>query len=303
MSISNHASLSELPVERAEAYILSRLGERDEDKQAEVRAALCKAYGERGHLVRFGKKPSCPKAAPAKPCPLTVDAFLQRGAELIGSQSPGTYLAGVSPVPINPDHTPSLDAVVQLRAMFRPGDVVWGGTCGTQQWHERRNWGFARERDDWCSALASGEDIPPFVCINPVRQDYPRDPSNPPKASDIAVFRQCLFEADERPDGTPFPVEDQIRFLVGWRLQDFVCLTFSGCRSIHAIFTVDIATADEWCEKVQMTLFPRVFIPYGADNQCSDPSRKTRLGGAWRKDAKVPNGTRQMLLYSKEARL
>ena len=272
---------------------MAALGPRDEDKRPGVRHALTKAYAEHGQRAIFGYCPPAPKPKP-KASPLTVQDYIRRGAELIGPLSGDLYLKQHSPLPVSGEPNWQNDAIVQLLAMFRSDETVWCGVCGKQSWRGSWNWGIARTRDEWCGALQAGEGIPPLVCVNPVRSDYPRDPSNPPKAEDIAVFRQALFESDT------LPIDDQIRFLVGWRLSDFVALTFSGRQSIHGVFPINVADADEWDAKVKLGLFPEVFVPYGADPACSDPSRKTRLGGAWRVDDRVPAGARQRLLFAKE---
>ncbi len=292
MSTANLAAWAGIPVEQAEREMMDALGPRDEDKRSGVRQALAKAYAEQGNQAIFGFCPSAPKPK-SKSCPATVQEYIRRGADLIGPLSGDLYLKQHSPLPISGEPNWRNDAIVQLLAMFRSDETVWCGACGKQSWRGKRNWGIARTRDEWCGALQSGEEIPPLVCVNPVRSDYPRDPSNPPKASDIAVFRQTLFESDD------LPIEDQIRFLVGWRLRDFASVTFSGGRSVHGVFPVNVAGADEWDAKVRRRLFPEAFVAYGADPACSDPSRKTRLGGAWRVDNKVPAGARQRLLYAK----
>lgn len=295
MSTANLAAWAGIPIEQAEGEMMAALGARDEDKRPGVRQALMKAYTEHGRQATFGFSLPAQKPKP-KSCPSTVQNYIRRGTEIIGPElSAESYLQQHSPLPISGEPNWRNDSIVQLMSLFQSDETVWCGVCGKQSWKGGQNWGVALARDKWCDALDSGEEIPPLLCLNPVRPDYPRGPSKPPTASDIAVFRQTLFEMDA------IPIEDQMRFLVGWRLKDFVSLTFSGRQSIHGVFPVNVADAAEWEAKVKRRLFPGVFVPYGADPACCDPNRKTRLGGAWRVDNKVPAGARQRLLFAREA--
>jgi hypothetical protein len=98
---------------------------------------------------------------------------------------------------------------------------------------------------------------------------------------DKAVLRplHALFEID-LPD---IPLTTQAGFLwrcvrSGWPIRS---ITWSGGRSLHALVRVGCADLLEWDELVKESIFP-VWSRFGADPQCRNASRLTRLPGHWR---------------------
>ena len=74
---------------------------------------------------------------------------------------------------------------------------------------------------------------------------------------------------------------DQLAFWYGVDLP-VVCLVWSGGKSIHGWIRVDCPSAEEWEQEVREKLYRTRFVPMGADPACRNPSRLTRMPGAFR---------------------
>lgn len=278
MGAANLAAAAGVDVATAEADLLAAMP-RKPNPPGEVRAALAKAYRERGAAVRFGAVPFIPKPNP-KPAAKTAAAFIRAGG---GAGEADLWEA--SPVRIAWGDEFWRDAVALLRALFRPGELVF---CGDRYGRT------VRARDEWCERWEGGEPVPPFLCVNPLKPGggVTSGGKLSPRCDDaVAVFRHAVAEFDG------MPLDDQLNFWMGWGLDAVAAITFSGSKSLHAVLRVDAASRGAWDREVRDGLFRRRLVPLGCDRTCANPSRLSRLAGARRPDK---GGTVQKLLYVRE---
>lgn len=122
----------------------------------------------------------------------------------------------------------------------------------------------------------------------------------------VTVFRHVIAEFDK------LPLDHQLALLWGWGLESISAVTFSGHRSLHALFRVDVPSLGYWDSDIRRGLFPQVLMPLGCDPSCANPGHLSRLAGAWRdpaaerkwKDkeaADIPPAARQELFFVREA--
>ena len=224
-----------------------------------------------------------------KPAPLTVMDYIQRG----GNATAGDFLEA-SPVRIDRGVENWLQAVLLLRALFKPDEFVF---CG---W-EKRTHGLlgdtVRTRSEWERVFqqrgAAGQPIPPLFIPNPVSPVPAMSKEGKPSLrcdASVVAHRHAVAEMDK------LPLEQQFPFWWGWGLEAVSAVTFSGNRSLHVLLRVDATGPDEWERLVRRGLFEQVLIPFGCDGQCKNPGRLSRLAGAVRNDEKV-HGVFQSLLY------
>lgn len=162
------------------------------------------------------------------------------------------------------------EAEAQLLALFHSNELV---CCGDKHAEE------VQERDVWIRQFKEGRPIPPYVCINPLKPEggITNDRQHSSRCDDaVSVFRHCLVEFDG------LSLDDQVRLLVGLGLDGVTSIAFSGVASFHAVVRVDVKDRREWNEIVKRKYYGRLFVPVGCDQVCSNPSRLTRLAGAWR---------------------
>jgi len=277
MTAANYAAADGIDPERAVVLITSAMS-RAPAPASEVTAAVAKVYDERGiHAGNLGTGVFQPKPTPA---PLSAAEFIKRGAGATEAS-----LLEASPIHITSDDDPRLSTCTLLRALFRPGELVYcGDTFGKT----------VRPRDEWIDRFMRGESIPPFLCANPLKAEggvtAGGQPS--PRCDDaVAVFRHAVVEFDE------MPLSDQFRFWKGFGLETVTAITFSAGKSLHALLRVDAVDRAEWDRAVKDGLFRRRLIPLGCDKACVNPARLTRLAGACRPDK---GGAVQKLLFVRE---
>lgn len=186
-----------------------------------------------------------------------------------------------SPVRIGWGDDWARDAVALLRALFRPGEWV---NCG-KLWESRR----VRRREDWIADWERGEEIPPFVCVNPLRGEGWRCDEN------LAAYRHALAKLPA------LPIDLQARFWMGWGLGAVAAVVHSGGKSLHVVLRVDAEGAWAWEREVKEGLFGKRLVPLGVPSSCASPSCLVRLAGAVRQDRRGTPGTRQRLVFVRGA--
>lgn len=279
-STANLAALSGLSANEAQRSIEDALGARANGKRQEIRVSIEKAFREHGDGDAWGswRDVRFDKPSPA-PLPKTFQSFVEASAGLGEAD-----LWELSPVhPAWPPEEGWKDAVTHLRALFRPDELVACGDTYRKQ---------VRTRAEWCARFKRGVEIPPLVVVNPLLPEGGATKDGKPSAvcdNAVADHRHCLVEFD----GVGY--EEQIRFWLGFGLEHVRSITFSGNKSLHAVLRVDAGDATRWEESVK-PLYER-FVRMGADRNCKNPSRTTRLAGAVRADT----GKFQKLLFAGEA--
>jgi len=184
-------------------------------------------------------------------------------------------LSSRSPVPVGSPADPTQqrrNAAALLRRLHPdPSALVW---CGPR-------FGGAEclaSVGDWCRRFEQFQP-PPYHIANPMTGAGVADAGGVLSfRCDAAVSapRHALFEIDL----PQIPLDVQAAFLLrcvrsGWPI---VSITSSGGKSLHALLRVGCADLGEWQAVVRQTLFP-VWARFGADPQCRNPSRLTRLPG------------------------
>lgn len=165
------------------------------------------------------------------------------------------------------------NAALLLATLYAPQELVFiGGTYDTGR-------AFLRSSSDLQAAILDGAEIPPFCIVNPFDGTEGRTKDGKPsfRADEcISALRYALYECD-LPE---IPLELQAAFLAsriaaGWPIASVV---YSGGKSLHCLLKMDITTAEQWQTEIRESLFP-VLAGLGADTQCKNPSRLTRLPG------------------------
>lgn len=278
MAVANFAAWGGVDAATAEEDLLSAMP-RKPNPPGEVRDTLAEAYRARGVAILFGAIPCIPKPKP-DPAPVTAANYIRKGD---GATEADLWEA--SPIRIDWGEDWRLDAIALVRALFRPGELVF---CG-----ERHETQTVRTREEWCARWKRGEAPPPFLIVNPLKPGGGLTKSGKPSMrcdGAISAFRHAVVEFDE------MPLVEQVQFWMGWGLEAVTAITFSGSKSLHALLRVDAASREEWDRGVRGVLFEKTLVPLGCDKTCKNPSRLSRLAGAWRAD----KGTRQRLLFVRE---
>ncbi len=282
MATANHAAAAGIDQAQAVSEITAAAS-RPPSPGGEVRDTVARAFRERGARVEFGAfpfPPPRPKPKP-KPAPLTAQAFVEAGC---GATASDIWEAS----PVQPAWGDGWqgEAIAQLTALFKPGELVF---CGDRYGKE------VRPVEEWVARLAKGAKIPPFLCVNPLKQGGGMTAGGKPspRCDDaVAVYRHTVAEMDD------MPLADQLAFWRGLEFTGVVTLTYSGSKSLHAVLRVDMASREEWNRDIRDGLFSKLLIPLGCDKTCVNPSRLSRLAGSIRADK---GGTVQKLLYCREA--
>jgi hypothetical protein len=282
LGAANRAALAGIPAAQAASEIEGAMT-RPPAPRSEVRDAVAKAYREHDDLAAAAASglPIPPKREKPKPNPAAAAEFIRRGG---GAGEAEMWEA--SPVRMFWGDDWRQDACAVLRALFRPGELVFcGGT------HDRDT---IRPRDEWIDLFEHGGEIPPFLCVNPLKAEGGTTAGGTcSRRCDDAVsaFRHAVVEFDG------MPLADQFAFWAGWGLDAVTAVTFSGSKSLHALLRVDCKSREEWERDVRGCLFERHLIPLGCDGTCRNPSRLSRLAGARRADK---GGAVQKLWFVRE---
>lgn len=190
------------------------------------------------------------------------------------------------------------DMLLFLSELYNPGDLLYLGTGyekteqqpdhikTADEWRqfftgelnairEEEN-----EREQYWRIKAIGNRFPYFI-VNPL-DGKPNNNGSFRSDANVSVFRYILLESDS------LPIEQQIPLLAGLKLP-VVSMTFSGSKSIHALIDAaslnggrEIETVYEY-KTITKNLFGQL-SPLGFDKANSNPSRLSRLPGAWREE-------------------
>lgn len=181
--------------------------------------------------------------------------------------------------PIRLYDEPEKDRVLFLKSLFNPWDQVFIG--------ESKDIGTIgrsiRTVAEWAAFFDAGGDAGPFIIINP----FTGEPA-PKKSGDgesyrcdgaVAFYRHCLVEFDN------LSREDQIRFWSAAKLPIRALIDTAG-KSIHAWLDVPklfkVETCADWDRHIRVEFYEKVLVPMGVDRMCCNPSRLSRLPGAFR---------------------
>lgn len=245
----------------------SRIPDR-EIRAAITRAARDHACGGSGYTI------------PPKPKPIVQDgqAALRRIIDQ-GRISDDADLFEISPIRLNDE--PEKDRALFLQHLFNPCDMVFIGESTDPGVIGRS----IRTAAEWCVFFDSGGEAGPFVIINPFTGKPAAKKSGDGDSyrcdGAVAAFRHCLVEFDT------LSRADQLRFWSAAKLP-IRALIDTGGKSIHAWLDVPrlfkVETADQWDKHVRVDFYEKVLIPLGVDRMCSNPSRLSRLPGAFREE-------------------
>jgi len=184
---------------------------------------------------------------------------------------------------------PAGDAVHLLNALYSPQDVLFiGGAMDTQVDTVERI----------LSRLASGEPVPPHIVPNPMtgKQGMTKDgkPSFRCDAT-VAQYRFAVVEFDDMSRADQLALWHSV---ITRRLLPVAVLIDSGGKSIHAWLEVNLPDVDAWQRVVRDGLYHAItgrMALMGADRQCQNPSRLSRLPGHYRTE----KARMQSLVYLK----
>ncbi len=161
------------------------------------------------------------------------------------------------------------DAVVQLRAMFRPSELVACGGAG--RW-------VVHSRTEWEGKFRRGVALPPLVVCNPLRTALPRGTGPEVWGRDaLAEVRNAVAVLEGMPQ------ERQMRFWLGFGCQHLRAVAESGGGPLHAVLRTDAGAVRE-----------RMGMLSALSPEVGNPLFAMRLSGAVRPDT----GKRQRLLFA-----
>ena len=280
---ANYGIRARLDPATVESAMLAALGSRAAEKRLGVRAAIEKVVRELGMKAPRFRPSNMPNSVLPKPAPLTAAEFIRRG-----NGATEATLRAMSPLRIDwPLDDRWRDACAFLQALFKPDELV---ACGGKDWK------VPLPCAEWCQRFQRREAIPELVIVNPVKPGGGRRKRDGRVSwfcdDAVAEYRNTVIEFDH------IPLAVQISFWVGFGVETASAITFSGGKSLHAVVPVNLGSSSVvdqtvWDREVREGLFRRL-IPLGADPQCQNPSRSTRLAGARRADK---DDAVQRLLY------
>jgi hypothetical protein len=178
------------------------------------------------------------------------------------------------------------DAVHLLDTLYAPDEILFiGGTYDTE----------VKTVAEWLPEIKTGR-TSPYIIPNPVDgEEHINKKGDPSRRCDAAVLhhRFAVVEFDDMTK--PAQVSFWHSIIVD-ALLPVAALIDSGGKSIHAWLRVDLPNVDAWQTEIRDGLYhPETgrMTLLGADTQCQNPSRLSRLAGHLR----AGKGKRQRLLY------
>ena len=188
---------------------------------------------------------------------------------------PSTFddLIDSSPVNVTKGDNPVMAARLLLYLYGRK-ELVW---CGT---FYGKGEGI-NTVENWAEKFLCLEEPPPFIIPNPLTGEPSEKKSGGESYrcdASIADHRYALFEIDLK----EIPLEWQCGFWM--KMKDRLpleAITYSGGKSLHALIRADCKNEMEWNNDVRSKAFP-MWEKYGADMNCRNPSRLSRLPGHMR---------------------
>lgn len=144
------------------------------------------------------------------------------------------------------------------------------------------------------SFLGRLDDLGEYITINPFTTGATRSDKN------VAAYRHMLVEFDiedkEKASNNPMFLRQELEKQAGFwndmldKGMPIISLTYSGSKSIHALFRVDIPNEAAWKQEIEGKIYP-IFCRMGADPANKNPSRFSRMPMSMRGDVQ------QELLY------
>lgn len=187
------------------------------------------------------------------------------------------------------EKTPHSDLIKYLKALFKSGETV---NFVTENFERGGKYnpvgkGVCKNVDELITALGAGnfsqaignynEKAGAWIRLNPVLGDGSKD-------SDVADCRHCLIEADT------LPKNEQLQKLRDLKIP-CVAIVDSGGKSVHAIVKIDAKNdVNLFRERVENLHRYLELRGFPADKACKNPSRLSRMPGAFR------NGVEQKLI-------
>ncbi len=183
------------------------------------------------------------------------------------------------------EKSPNLELLEYLKALYKSGDRInfVSESVFRNGKHIPIGKGVCKSFEEMTTALQAGEisraivtykkDAGAWIRLNPVSGDGCKD-------SDVVEFRHCLIEADI------LPKHEQLEKIKELKLP-YVALVDSGGKSIHAIIKID-AGKDENAFRRKVAELHKFLESRGfpVDRACKNPSRLSRMPGAFRGNAK-----------------
>jgi hypothetical protein len=179
------------------------------------------------------------------------------------------------------------DAIITLGELYKPDEVLFVGPTG-----ERNVYTVA----DHINAINKAGSVGPHIIPNPMSGELGK--TNDGKESyrcDATVidYRFALVEFDDKSK------EDQLAFwysMIKRQAFDIAYIMDSGGKSLHAWIRVNLKSREAWDASVKGYLYDKQsgrMAIMGADTNCKNPSRLSRIAGHYRKEKKAW----QRLLY------
>lgn len=187
--------------------------------------------------------------------------------------------------PVRLSGLPEEDAVLLLRHLYQPDDILFLGNTYDRD---------VKPVEEWISHIERyGTAELPHIIPNPLDgHEHELASGKTSRRCDAAIqkFRFATVEFDN------MDREDQLRFWSGvirLGLLKVVCLIDSGGKSIHAWVQVDAPNRQTWETDIERNLFSNWLVPCGVDRACRNESRLSRLPGHQRHET----GNWQRLLW------
>lgn len=276
LSVANFGRMVNLSTNQVFADLRKRIrGTRPVD-DAEIWAAIDKAYGRSAQPRRVGSPLPLPRLDKA-----AQQEFIRRGQGATLED-----LIRASPIP--PTWPLAEESWRTIGHLYRPdellyvGDDSWRGTPGDT----------IRPAAEWVEIIRrEGGCRYPKLMANPLTGllGPKKDGSGLSFRADscIAAYRYMVCEFDT------ISIAQQIEFWFGIPHMPIAAITHSGKKSLHVLVRVDAANAQEWEAQIERRLFGQFLEPLGLDRSCKNESRLTRMFGHVRADTGLP----QKVLY------
>ena len=188
-----------------------------------------------------------------------------------------------SPVRLN--GLPESDAVLLLRKLYQPNEVLFLGDIYDRE---------VKTVSEWITHIEQhGTAKLPHIIPNPLDGEEHELVSGKKSRRCDAAIKQFRFATMEFDNLSRY---DQFRFwsgIIRLGLLKVVCLIDSGGKSIHAWVQVDVPNRQAWEIDIEQGLFASWLVPLGVDPACRNESRLSRLPGHHRQGT----GNWQRLLW------
>lgn len=176
-----------------------------------------------------------------------------------------------------------------LKHCFKQNEYVWisGGDKDANGAFSGKRW----KVDDALYEIREGDPLHSFqqkqdglfIKVNPISPDFK---STTPSSNNVADFRDCIFEGDDKPDA-PFPLAEQLKVIADTNVP-VRSITYSGGKSYHFRIAIDAGNDAKLYEErktITQNILNTEAAKYGRKfDSVQDPVRWTRLAGAYREN-------------------